>query len=197
MVFTPLRNAEQVREKHITELQDAIQDYKAPQRLAQVILGAAAANIDFNGISGSYTNLVLELLLRGDTVASSVSVALIFNNDGGANYDDQYVVAAAAVMTAAEVFATTAIPIGSMAAANAAVGLFTQYTFKVNGYSSAVAQKVAQTTVSRKLGVASGDLSTITRASFWRSTAAITRITLTPAAGNFGIGTQATLYGMP
>jgi hypothetical protein len=63
-------------------------------------------------------------------------------------------------------------------------------------YAATTFHKIAQVAGGHKTGTASGSFSTSTLTGHWRSTAAITRITLRLAAGNFVTGTTATLYGL-
>jgi hypothetical protein len=60
----------------------------AMTQLAETIVtGSVAADITFSSISGSYRHLLLTLVGRGDTAATSVSILVQLNADTGSNYD--------------------------------------------------------------------------------------------------------------
>lgn len=161
-----------------------------------VVTGSVAANIDFTSISGSYRHLQIMMLARGDTAATAVTVNLRFNNDSGSNYDWQRDFAVDAAEDASAAVAQTSARAGVATAASATSGNPGTSTIWIPNYAG---------TTFNKSGTGSSMILTSTAASgfiiehesfLWRSTAAITRITLTPSAGNWEIGTVATLYGM-
>lgn len=168
-----------------------------PVRISEtVVTGSVAANIDLTSIPGTYRHLLLLLYARGDTAATTTTVLLRLNNDSGANYDLQTLSGNAAAAAASESFAATSVNMGGMPAASAGSNLFNQYAITVLSYADATSEKLLRSNMARKIGTASGNLLIDDRLGAWRSTAAITRITLTPGAGNFAIGTVATLYGV-
>jgi hypothetical protein len=167
--------------------------------LAQIsnqTLGGAAATIDFPGIAGTFNHLLLVLAARGDTAATAVVVNLQFNGDSGANYDIQRVTTAAAAAGGNEAFGGTSARVGSIAAASAAAGLSGSLYIFIPGYAGAVLHKTFISNSGWKIGVASGNIAIEEVTGHWRNTAAVTRVTLLAAAGNFIAGSQATLYGL-
>lgn len=160
-------------------------------------LGAAAASIDVTGIIDDYAHLRLVLYARGDTAALSTTVGLRFNNDSAGNYDQQYYTmrtTPANVVTAAH----TSIVCAVIPAASGTSGAVGVSEIVIPNYAGATlrkaiswkgwAKETADGTTSGYGGVVGGGE--------WRSTAAVTRVTLTPAAGNFLAGTRLTIYGM-
>lgn len=165
--------------------------------IAETVVTVAAATIDFTSIPATYRHLQLALYARGDTAATTATVGVTFNNDSAANYDLQTVTGTASTAAAAESFDQSNINLGSMAAASASANLFTPYEVIIPHYANSANNKTLISRMARKIGTATGNLTTIHLGGFWRSNAAINRITLTPGAGNFDVGTVATLYGLP
>lgn len=163
----------------------------------QTVTGSPAANIDFTSISGSYKHLQLWVQARGDDAAAFVLLGLRFNNDSSAIYDMQRSGATNATAgnagLAAQTFGRSGVitAAGSSATNNAGSTII-----NIPNYAGTVFNKMAhssggwmQTTTNTGFNVESNHV-------LWRSTAAITRITLLPSAGNFIIGSRATLYGI-
>lgn len=159
--------------------------------IAQTLLTVAAATIDFTSIPATYEDLVIVLQGRGTTAAVSTNMLMRFNNDSGANYDfsrwNRFGNNSNVAQTSAE--------IGSLMAATAPAGNSSQATIEINNYARTTLRKTAFT-------LQGGDESTLAAGQYshisnmlWRSTAAINRVTILLAAGNFDIGTVATLYG--
>lgn len=165
-------------------------------RLSDTTLGADTASFDITPISGSYIALKLSVYARGDTAAAATTLALRFNNDSGANYDHQYVLGSAASATAAETFAATSASFGAIPANTAGANLFGEAEVWVPHYAGAVNNKTFVSNFAHKSGTASGNLQSGQYAGFWRSNAAISRITILPGAGNFKTGSRCTLYGL-
>jgi hypothetical protein len=57
--------------------------------LYDTALGVAAASIDVQSISQAYRSFIIQIVGRGDTAATQISVSARFNADSGTNYDYQ------------------------------------------------------------------------------------------------------------
>jgi hypothetical protein len=145
---------------------------------------------------GAVYNTVVTGSVAANTAATATNILMRFNNDSAANYDYQTHSASATTATAVEGLAQTALVIGQMPANNATASVFGQCSSEMAQYAGTTGQKTANSRWSHKTGTGTGNLQVAQVAGFWRSTAAISRITLLPAAGNFAIGTRATLYVM-
>lgn len=155
----------------------------------------AAASIAFTSIAADWRHLLLVVYARGDTAAITTQLQARLNADSAANYDHQAGNFGAAAATAAETFAATSMQFGTMPAGTAGADLFSGHVVVLPHYASA-RNKMAVGFAGRKSGTATGNMSWHAYAGFWRSNAAITQVTLLPGAGNFDVGTVATLYGM-
>jgi hypothetical protein len=159
-------------------------------------LGGSAANVDVTSITGTYAHLLVAVYARGDTAATSSVYNMQFNGDTAANYDSQRVLGTAATAQAIEAFAGTSAIAGVMPANTAGANLFNAGLMFIPHYAGSANNKLALSVSSVKLAATTGNLATYLIGGFWRSSAAITRVTLIPAAGNFVAGTRVTVYGM-
>jgi hypothetical protein len=178
--------------------------FGAAQAMTQICdstAGGAVASFDTNTILGgnipsAYNHLKLVFEGRGDTAAASTTVTMRVNNDSAANYEH-----AVGYMTGAAVYSgngvgggTGAQVAGHMAAATATAGATGAFELTLAQYNSATLWRRWMGTGGSNDG-ANIWLETIMGS--WRNAAnAITRLSLTPGAGNFVAGSRFTLYGM-
>ena len=164
---------------------------KTYEPIATTTLGSAAASYTFSSISGSYTDLVL--VNNAITATANDNLVIQFNGDTGANYS-----------------ATVLSGTGSVANSNRQTsGNFSYITYY--GYQSTTTpssnilsiQNYSNTTTYKTFLSRAGQTSTtITPGTdaivgLWRSTTAITSITLKLAGGtNIASGSIFTLYGV-
>jgi hypothetical protein len=167
-----------------------------PVMIANSTLSGDAANIDFTSIPSHYAHLMLVCYLRGDTAAIFTGVQMRFNGDGGANYDQQHVLGQAAVASAAEAFAGVWVQIGNATANSGGANLFSPLVLTIPHYANSANNKAGVSQFATKYGTATTNLHVGNLAVFWRSSAAINRITILPAAGNWRSGSRVTLYGL-
>lgn len=168
-----------------------------PVLLADSTLVASAASIDLTGIAPDWAHLMIVAYLRGDAAAVVSALNIRFNGDTGANYDYQSIGASAAATSGAEAFATSSCRVGSIPAATAPASVFGAFTADIPSYSQATNNKAAHTSSAVKAGTTTTLLGVEAYLAAWRSSAAITSVTLLPGSGNFVSGSRVTLYGMP
>ena len=162
-------------------------------------LGVATASFDVSSISGAYNHLRLHLLIRGDTAAANTRFQMRFNNDTAGNYDWQRMfLAAAGPPGGQESFAATSLEVGDIPAATSTASLFGQGVIDIAAYAQTTAHKLEQFsgTSIEGPGTGTGNMVLWSSGGRWRSTAAINRITIFPAAGNFIAGSRLTIYGL-
>ncbi len=164
--------------------------------LADSTLGADAASIDFTSISGSYAHLWLLLYARSDTASGETSVAARFNNDSGANYYHERINAGVTTVTAAEVLGATSFRFGRCPANTATANDFGANEMVILNYANSTNRKSVMSRAASFASTASSGIQLELGAEGWDNTAAISRITMFPGAGNFRAGTRATLYGL-
>ena len=164
--------------------------------IATTTLSSAAASITLSSIPSTYTDLRLVFVGYSTYVSLNTgSIKLRFNADTGTNYSDTYLYANGSTPSSSRDSSATSIYAGQIpdnVAGTSIVGIMTADVFSYAGST----YKTVLTTSSSDLNTGS-TLSTLTRAvGLWRSTAAITSITILAGDPNFNIGTTATLYGI-
>lgn len=162
----------------------------------QVAPVGGAASITFSSISGSYEDLQLRLMGRTTQAALNTDIRMIFNGDTGNNYDYQVIFASGVTEDGAGSVAQAQIIGGSLTGATAPANAASQSVIDIFSYARTVFQKTVLIHLGVKRGTVSTDNFIQSTAGWWRSTAAITSITLTPASGNFAEGTVASLFGV-
>ena len=164
--------------------------------IATTTLGSAAASITFSSIPGTYTDL--RLVFTGYSTFTSLNtggVRLRFNGDTAANYSDTYLYANGSSATSSLDTSATYIYAGQIPDNVAGTNIVGMMTADIFSYAGST-YKTVLTTSSSDLNTGS-TLSTLTRVvGLWRSTAAITSLTIIAGDPNFNIGTTATLYGI-
>lgn len=185
-----------------TAAQDAAAFGQIPAAGAMVLifhsqLAGAAATIDTGagGFSTAYSHLLVLVKARDDTAGTNSTYSITVNNDTGANYDRAALVwnGAAVAMQSTYAAANWNMDcLGDGATANR----FAACRFHLIDYADTGAWKQGifdmgeiATAANANVRLKAGDAIT------WRSTAAITRITLT-AFANFKAGTSLTIYGL-
>lgn len=148
-----------------------------------------------NGIAQTGTHLLIYITARTDEVAVSSSLVLRFNGDSGANYDSQRIsdlnVTVTGVLTAA------ATSIGLLAAGGLAnAGEAGVTTIFIPGYTGTTYHKVV-TGITSFLNNTAGNVVLRLQGMRWRSTAAITQLSLTRGGGsNISAGTRVQVFAM-
>lgn len=160
-----------------------------------VVPGGGAASITFSAIPSTHENLRLTLMGRTTQAATSTLITLTFNGDGGANYDYQQVFGVGVAEDANSGAAATSLPCGTLSGSTAPAGVASQSILEINGYARSIFQKAITMLYGTKVGIAAANSSVVLQG-WWRNTAVISSIVLTPASGNFAEGTVASLYGI-
>jgi hypothetical protein len=164
--------------------------------IAHTVLGADTATISFSSIPGTYTHLSLDFMLRSTASAHNVNLQVTVNDDTGANYSwfYRYWNYAGAVSTGYN--GDTKIIPCPICAASQASGRAGQGNIRIFGYANTTWKKHLSTLAMSPGADAGANFDNYCGTGFWDSAAAITKITLAPASGNFLAGSLATLYGL-
>jgi hypothetical protein len=168
----------------------------AQTQISDSTLGGSAPSFDLTAIPATFNHLLLLIQGRGDTAATSTTVLLRFNNDSGANYDTELITGSGAAVATGEIVAGTSAQIADITANTGPASVFGAFTIWIPNYAGTTAQKNAFSSGGHKTTSLSGGIFNRNYSCFWRSAAAINRITLTPGAGNFVAGSRVTLYGL-
>ena len=157
-------------------------------KIATTTLGSAAASITFSSIAASWTDLRLVMTATSST---NTITELQFNGDTGTSYS--YTVLYGDGTSAYSSKSTNNNFIYTYATASPGGGTIPAfYTIDIFSY--------AGSTYKTALLTGSGDTNNSGRVAnivgLWRSTSAITSVTVLPNSGTYSTGTTATLYGI-
>lgn len=166
--------------------------------LAEVVLAAPAATIDFSAIPATFRSLMILMQGRGDVAAANTALLMRFNNDSGAaKYGYQIGTFAGTSPAAAESVSTSGISMGQLVGATAPAGSPSAYSIFIPEYRGTTIQKTGIATGGYRVGAGSAQVIAFQAYGVWLDTAAINRVTLSLASGNFIAGSSAVLIGIP
>lgn len=163
-------------------------------KIAQTVLAAPAATIDFSSIPATYETLILTMMGAGTNASTAVTVSCRLNNDSGATYDWSNQTTGGNSWTNGD----TSFQLGGFfPGANAQAADSGAVDLLLPSYARTTLRKTIH---GRQDGPINVDANNIHQSQFvgsWHSTAAVNQITLRISAGNYAIGSVATLYGRP
>lgn len=166
--------------------------------IAAAVLTQNVASVTFSSIPQDFVNLYITGVVRTNRAASADSVRMRFNGDSGNNYDWLGVDMTISGYAPTAVRANSSIPVCRCEAASASSQAFSPLRMFVPNYNSTSAYKYAMSdaTFTRAAAGANTDLYLTYFGGCWRSTAAITSVTLFPYAGtNIVSGSRFYLWG--
>ena len=169
----------------------------AVTQLSISTLAAPAANFDISAISSAYNHLELWLLLRGTKAATVTNVRVRLNADSAANYDQQELFGGGGTAGADASAGQTFAFMGNANAASATAGSFSFLRLVIPFYKGTTAHKVF--TAYGGTFITEGtttSYASVVETGLWRSTAAVTEITVFPDANNWDTGSAYVLYGV-
>lgn len=158
------------------------------EKIATTTLGSATNTFDFTSIPATYTDL--RLVFVGTESTAGFNYANIrFNSDTGSNYSMTYLQGFGTSASSGRNTNITRIRLNEYGLSNTIPSLCTADIFS---YAGSTYKTVLISTAEDYNG--SGGVEA--KVALWRSTDAITSITILNTASNFAIGTTATLYGI-
>lgn len=146
---------------------------------------SATTIIEFTSIAASWTDLRIVLVAQD---GGGNAIGLRFNSDTGSNYSRTTLNGNGSTASSGRSTSTSLIGIGTSSPTDPIWGL---YTVDVFSYGGSTYKTVLAAYSEDKNG--SGDVGRVV--GLWRSTSAVTSIILRNA-GNFSVGSTATLYGI-
>lgn len=164
--------------------------------LADEKKAAAGANFDFDGIPQNYKHLLITGNLRGDTAATNTDALLRLNGVSSANYFNQHITAFATTVTGAESVGATSATTGNVSAATSTANVFGKWFCLIPDYTEGTNKPGGVFLVESMRGTASAQIGIYVGSFVLNVAGAVTKITLTPAAGNWDAGSRLSLYGI-
>ena len=156
--------------------------------IATTTLGSTSADYTFSSIPGTYTDLVL--VCSNVTNTSSQTLYARLNGDTGTNYSLTVLNGTGTAASSYRVSSTAQGMQLGLGLSGLSTTTPSQFNASFFNYSNTTTFK---TSISRS-GIASGEVEA--SVALWRSTAAITSITVRPSGGSLQTGTVLTLYGI-
>jgi hypothetical protein len=160
------------------------------------VLGSSAASVTFSAIPSTYTDLVLRISARSTRVANSNNLDLRINSDSSALYSYTYLYGSGSSAASSRSSADTSLFISTMNAANSTANTFTSAEIYVPSYTASQNKPLGS------FGAFENNSATVNEidanAHLYRSTTAITSLTLYSGLGsfNFESGSSFYLYGV-
>jgi hypothetical protein len=156
--------------------------------IATTTLGSAAATIDFTSIPATFTDLRLVWVFK-DVGTSNESPSIRFNSDTGSNYSRTTLRGDGSIATSTQNTSSTRIPAGAINSNSTQPHINTSDYFNYAGstYKTCLIE-------SSQDNNGSGSVARIV--GLWRSSSAITSISIYLNGTNMAAGTTATLYGI-
>jgi hypothetical protein len=177
------------------------QTYKTPSVGAMSLItdpGALGADgvtlCDFTSIPATFNHLMIYFLARTDNGAFQVAT-LRFNNDSAANYDYEFDYGNSATPSSGNVLAATNGYAGIIPGTGQGAGAAAVFQLFIPFYKETAFHKTCRSS-GGTMDTSAGGCYSFDVVSRWRSTLAISRITIGAAAGNFKTGSHAILYGI-
>ena len=159
--------------------------------IATTTLSSAQSSVTFSSISGSYTDLVL--IASNIVPSTGMDVTMYVNGDTGTNYSttdlsgDGTTARSGRVNTQSKAYvADYWVGIGGTNPS--------MFIVNLNNYSNTTTYKTFLSRAAIQGASSTGE--TNANVSLWRSTSAITSITLQTSTGTMGYGSTFTLYGI-
>ena len=157
--------------------------------IASVTLSSAQSSVTFSGIPQTYTDLVLVASCQTNAAGTDKDLYLRFNGDSANNYSRTRIVGNGSTATSARQNDVSQIVCGAMPGTSytsefaANVIQIQNYTNTTTNKTTLVRNSFSQIAVQAIVGL-------------YRSTSAITSLTLIPESGSFVSGSTFTLYGI-
>lgn len=165
-------------------------------KISETVLSGTQASVTFSSIPQTFRSLRIETTTRGDFAAGSIAWGLRFNSDASALYNFQQVIINGTSVTASQAQSETRGYLGEISANTATANCASEHVTTIHNYTGTSFFKQAISLMNMVTGVGASGLHVREIGTLWRSTAAITSITLLPDSGNFVSGSTFSLYGM-
>ena len=168
-------------------------------KLFESTLNADTASIDTgaNGVAGGHGDLVILVVGRLDSATNVDTYLLRFNNDSGANYGRAYIATSAGGSPAqGATTGDTGVTL-SLPGANATANVPGQGRIFLPAYDATTFYKTMDIFTGNAQSTTAGQYQGLMETGLWSSTAAITRVAITPSTGSvkFKAGTRLVIYG--
>ena len=149
-------------------------------------VSSSTTQINFNSINGSYTDLIL--ICNFGIAGGTDNMSMRFNSDTGSNYSVTWMAGNGSNAYSGRYSNQTYVLLDNYSAATASVA--SVYTIQIANYSNSTTYKTALTRSNTAANATNANVG------LWRSTSAITSVTLNTQGNNFATGSTFSLYGV-
>lgn len=158
---------------------------------------SSPGTFDVSSISGSYNDLILALILRGDAAANAETLRLRFNNVSTGSYYSERIDQFGTTLAGAEELGFTQLSANlNVPAGNCQAGAFGMQTWTILGYASTTWLKAVLVDSIYIRDTGAGRTAQDRLVGWWNSTAAINRVSVGCVSGNnWTTGSQLRIYG--
>lgn len=162
--------------------------------IADTTLGSPAASTTFSSIPGTYKHLLIVAQIQSANAAAT-GVSMRFNGDTAANYDVEAARADNATLTAGRVLAATSARIAIATGTNNASAA-SAVKVDIPDYAGTSFHKSFLWESQWRDAAANADFKHEWGGGLWRSTTAISSITILADSGNLNTNSRFSLYGL-
>lgn len=156
-------------------------------------LGSASASETFSSL-GSYQNLIVKVIGKINAAVTSEEVFLRFNADTGANYSSHIMSSSGGTASGSDALNATAIRLGYLIGSSIAdVPGFA--AAEIRNYRSTAYHKPVTSLLGTMNANSANNVFTMMVTGWWRSTSAITSLTVLAATNNMAVGTIIEVWG--
>lgn len=162
---------------------------KTYEPIATTTLGSAASTITFSSIPNTYTDLRIVLVGTSDATGAGQAVLMRFNSDTATNYSATRLSGNGSAASSARWtnIASIYCSIDGLSTTIPTLQMIDIFSYAGSTYKTALISNNEDKNGSGYVEA---------RVGLWRSTSAITSVSLLIGSGNFATGTVATLYGI-
>lgn len=157
--------------------------------IATNTLTADSSTVTFSSIPQGYTDLVIITSARCSSTANDIK--LQFNGDSASNYSYTYLRGESGGANSSRGTSQGAMFLG-YSAMSTDTNIWSPSIININNYANTTTYK----TVMSRTNIPSGTSNVAATIGLWRSTSAVTSVTLFPGAFNFVSGSTFTIYGV-
>lgn len=167
-----------------------------PTQIGTQKLGASAASVTFSSVPTTFNHLLLACFARSDSVATDVNLQLRLNGDAASNYQYSFAEFTPGLADG-DFYGQTFIQIGKPPAASATSKMFGASWTLISGGAVGGSAFVSTATMAfRPSGSSAGTNKLCLYGGTYRSSAAVTSVTVMSGAGSFIANSTFSLYGL-
>ena len=157
------------------------------EKIATSTLGSATATVTFSSISGSYTDLVFILNVKGSVAGVDDDVTATFNSDTGSNYSWTRIYGDGTNAGALRGTAQTVLRVGNQSGTGSSA--FSPMILNIMNYANTTTHKTMLARPNNPARIVDAYVN------LWRNTSAISTVSFA-CGGNFIAGSTFTIYGI-